>query len=192
MQLSGVTRHVLYTLGISLLFDSTQSYLGIGSPYLCLKVSGDWGGRLGADLKKSSLAPLFFLTANKRLPSFTQTAYCRRREALASKDPPGKSVAPLKACSTPHWWHDRFPPSLVTWRIGIIEAQYWKVCERNIHGLWYSVITAATFCSLINCCCSLCLLFSIKPWKSLCCTLPLENLGDFTSVYNVKKSSWWS
>lgn len=78
---------VRYTLDTSVLFDSTRFYLGIGSPHPCLEASGDWGGGLGADLKKSSLAPLFFLTANKRLPSFTQTAYCRRREALASQDP---------------------------------------------------------------------------------------------------------
>lgn len=121
-------------------------YQGIDLPYPCLKASRDWEG----GLKTSSPAPLFLLTANKRLPSFTETAHCERKEAMASQDPPLKNAAPLKACSSPHRWHDRFPAWPISWNIFTTEAQYWETSEpRRSVLVWMKWLQLNYYCYLL-------------------------------------------
>lgn len=146
---------------------------------------GRW---VGGDLKKSSLAPLFFLTANKRLPSFTQTAYCRRRSA-GLPGPPWKKCGPFKGMflTSPVTRSELLRPS--TQRFAneadlFLFKMKWLQHNYSCYILLFDQLLLFFMPASLS--------ISVKPWKSLCFTLPLEILRVFTSVYNVKKSSWWS
>ncbi len=109
-----------------------------------------WAGIGKGGLKTSSPAPLFLLTANKRLPSFTETAHCERKEAMASQDPPSKNAAPLKACSSPHRWHVRFPAWPISCRIFTTEAQYWETSEpRRSVLVWMKWLQDNYYCYVL-------------------------------------------
>ncbi len=124
-QLSRVTRHVLNTLDISVLFDSVWFYQGIDLPYPCLKVSGDWEGGV-KDVFPCSIVPV---DSKQAITIIHRDSALRKERGDGLPGPPSKNAALLKACSSPHRWHVRFPAWPISCRIFTTEAQYRETSE---------------------------------------------------------------
>ncbi len=63
--------------------------------------------------------------------------------------PPSKNAAPLKACSSPHRWHVRFPAWPISCRI-FTEAQYWETSEpRRSVLVWMKWLQHNYYCYVL-------------------------------------------
>lgn len=87
------------------------------------------GRRVGGRFKEIVSCSVVLFDNKQEITIIHADSVLQEERGAGLPGPPGKSVAPLKACSSPQRWHDRFPPSPVPWRIGTIEAQYWDVCD---------------------------------------------------------------